>query len=54
MVCATAVQPDGKIIIGGAFTTYNGVSRNNIARLNANGSLDSAAPILGRAWTLHL
>ena len=40
-VFATAVQPDGKIIIGGAFTTYNGVSRNNIARLNANGSLDT-------------
>lgn len=33
-------QPDGKIIIGGQFTEFNGVSRNGIARLNANGSLD--------------
>jgi hypothetical protein len=31
-----------KILIGGAFTTYNGVSRNNIARMNANGSLDTS------------
>ena len=37
-----ALQPDGKIIIGGKFTSYNGVSRNKIARLNANGTLDSS------------
>ncbi len=36
-----ALQPDGKIIIGGEFTMINGVSRNKIARLNANGSLDT-------------
>jgi uncharacterized delta-60 repeat protein len=35
-----AVQADGKIIVGGDFTSYNGVGRNNIARLNADGSLD--------------
>lgn len=34
------VQPDDKIIIAGEFTHYNNISRNNIARLNANGSLD--------------
>ncbi len=33
-------QSDGKIIIGGEFTTYNGEGRNNIARLNADGTLD--------------
>ena len=33
-VLATAVQPDGKILIGGNFTTVLGVTRNNIARLN--------------------
>jgi uncharacterized delta-60 repeat protein len=38
---AIALQPDGKILIGGLFTTYNGTARNNIARLNANGSLDT-------------
>jgi uncharacterized delta-60 repeat protein len=40
-IYSVAVQPDGKIIIGGDFTAYNGVSRNNIARLNADGSLDA-------------
>jgi hypothetical protein len=34
------VQPDGKTIVGGIFTTVNGVRRNNIARLNSNGSVD--------------
>ena len=33
--------PDGKILIGGQFTTYNGVSRERIARLNSDGSLDT-------------
>ena len=40
-VQALAVQPDGKIVIGGQFTTVNGVGRNLIARLNADGSLDA-------------
>lgn len=35
------LQPDGKIIIGGYFTSYNGVNRNRIARLNTNGNLDT-------------
>jgi uncharacterized delta-60 repeat protein len=38
---AIAVQSDGKILIGGEFTSYNGTSRNGIARLNADGSLDT-------------
>ena len=46
-ILAVAVQPDGKILIGGEFTTLapnNGptVTRNRIARLNANGSVDIA------------
>src|SRR5205807_10068545 len=41
-VRATAVQPDGKILIGGFFTTVLGVTRNNIARLNTDGTLDTA------------
>jgi uncharacterized delta-60 repeat protein len=40
-VYSAAVQPDGKIIIGGSFTSYNGISRNYIARLNSDGSLDT-------------
>ncbi|CAN5423536.1 hypothetical protein BH10ACI3_BH10ACI3_10780 [soil metagenome] len=34
-------QPDGKILIAGGFATVNGVSRNRVARLNADGSLDT-------------
>ncbi len=40
LVTATAVQPDGKILIGGGFTTVSGVPRNNIARLNPDGTVD--------------
>jgi uncharacterized delta-60 repeat protein len=40
LVRSIAVQPDGKVLIGGDFTTFNGPNRNHIARLNANGSLD--------------
>ncbi len=40
-VNTTALQPDGKIIIGGQFTSYNGTARSRIARLNANGTLDA-------------
>jgi uncharacterized delta-60 repeat protein len=40
-VRAIAFQPDGRILIGGQFTTYNGTARNNLARLNADGSLDA-------------
>jgi len=39
-VLAIVVQKDGKVVIGGAFTAVNGVSRQNLARLNRDGSLD--------------
>jgi uncharacterized delta-60 repeat protein len=39
---AIAIQSDGKIVIGGWFTEVAGQPRQNIARLNANGSLDAA------------
>ena len=43
-----AVQPDGKSIVGGAFTSVDGVDRNRIARFNIDGSLDpSFDPGLG-------
>ena len=41
-VRAIAVQPDGKVIAVGDFTTYNGTARNGVARLNADGTLDTA------------
>ena len=36
------IQPDGKILVGGTFTTYSGSSSNFIARINTNGTLDSS------------
>lgn len=42
LVNAIAQQPDGKILVGGNFELFNGVARNNIVRLNANGSIDNA------------
>jgi len=38
-VLTTAIQPDGKIIIGGHFTSYDGTTRNHIARLNGDVSV---------------
>jgi uncharacterized repeat protein (TIGR01451 family)/uncharacterized delta-60 repeat protein len=39
-VFALAIQLDGRVVIGGDFTSVGGVSRNHIARLNTDGSLD--------------
>jgi uncharacterized delta-60 repeat protein/prepilin-type N-terminal cleavage/methylation domain-containing protein len=36
-----AIQSDGKIIIGGYFTSINGISRSYLARLNTDGTLDA-------------
>ncbi len=37
-----AIQADGKIVIGGVFLSVNGAPRNRIARLNADGSVDTS------------
>ncbi len=42
LVEAIAVQDDGKILIGGPFSEYNGTTINGIARLNPDGSLDNS------------
>ena len=43
IVTALAVQPDGKVLVGGRFTyTANGTTTSGIARLNADGSLDAS------------
>lgn len=36
-----AVQPDGKILVGGVFTNVNGATRRGLVRLNADGSTDA-------------
>lgn len=40
-ISSVAVQPDGKILLAGGFTLYQGVSRRGIARINDNGTLDA-------------
>ncbi len=39
-VTAAILQPDGKLLIGGFFTKVNGVTRQSVARLNPDGTLD--------------
>ncbi len=48
------VQTDGRILIGGEFTTYDGVPRNRIARLLPGGTLDTTFnPGTGANGTVH-
>jgi len=44
---AIARQPDGKILVAGAFGTYNGIKVNQLVRLNADGSLDPSFSLPG-------
>jgi uncharacterized delta-60 repeat protein len=47
-VFALAIQSDGKILVGGAFTNFNGLPRNRIVRLETNGAVDlTFNPFLG-------
>ena len=39
-IYAIIVQTDGKILVGGTFTSYNGTGANNIIRLNSDGTVD--------------
>lgn len=42
VVNAIVVQPDGKLLVGGAFSTWNGSARPGVVRLNEDGSLDAS------------
>lgn len=42
-------QPDGRILIAGSFTSYNGIPRSGIARLEVDGSLDESFTPKGNA-----
>lgn len=44
-VSSIVIQSDGKILVGGNFTEYNGQAVKNIARLNTNGTLDNTFDI---------
>jgi hypothetical protein len=37
-----AIQNDGKILVGGRFTDYNGTPRQRIARINTDGTIDTS------------
>ncbi len=39
-VYSLAMQPNGKILVGGDFSSVSGQTRNRLARLNPNGTLD--------------
>lgn len=39
-VTEVVLQPDGKILIGGSFSSYNGTPANKIIRLNSDGTVD--------------
>lgn len=41
-ILSLAIDSSDRILIGGSFTNYNGTSRNRIARLNADGTLDTS------------
>src|SRR5690606_29582957 len=41
-VYEVTLQPDGKTLVGGAFTSYNGTSANNIIRINTDGTVDNS------------
>jgi uncharacterized delta-60 repeat protein len=52
-VSTVVLQNDGKIILGGTFTSINGTVRNRIARVNPNGTLDNTfAPVIGASGQL--
>lgn len=40
IVNVVKLQADGKVLVGGEFTSFNGIPINGIARLNSDGSLD--------------
>jgi uncharacterized delta-60 repeat protein len=41
-VISVSPQPDGKIVFGGTFSQIDGAPRSTLARVNADGSLDTA------------
>src|SRR5687768_14097925 len=42
VVHCVVAQPDGKVLIGGAFRTVRGGMRSCVARLNGDGTVDSS------------
>lgn len=40
-VRALSVQVSGQVLVGGTFSSFNGIAANNLARLNTDGTLDT-------------
>jgi len=56
-VRVVALQNDGKVLVGGLFSTVNGVSRQSLVRLNPDGSVDGTfvdPQLNGRAYSLGI
>lgn len=47
-------QPDGKVLICGNFTTFNGANKGYCARLNADGSIDPSFTAGPGYWVRHM
>lgn len=58
-IYSIALMDSGQIMIGGAFTTYNGTNRSSVARVNSDGTLDGTFDpgvpgIDGTVWAVGL
>src|SRR6266851_2225096 len=42
VVYSLAIQPDGKVLLGGFFSYIGGQPHNHLGRVNSDGSLDTA------------
>src|SRR5262249_7370824 len=54
LVESVEAQPDGKVLICGIFTQFDGMARNYIARLNANGSVDTSFVATPSYWVRYM
>ena len=52
-ISALAVQPDGKVVVGGRFSLLNGAPANNLARLTTAGAVDATFSTAGTDGTVR-
>ncbi|HET6225516.1 MAG TPA: T9SS type A sorting domain-containing protein [Bacteroidia bacterium] len=50
-IASIAMQADGKILVGGFFSNYNGTSNNGLVRLNKNGTIDASFNATDTSYT---
>lgn len=48
------LQPDGKVLVSGFFTTFNGMARRSVVRLNLDGSVDPTLNLVTNASSLNV